>query len=200
MRGSGQPDVAMPPPDAGDDALGIQFGVSVPLWFDKNVSRTRQALADAEKARAFRVERVNQSRTQISTLFFRLRNAERLMTLYGKEMIPQAMASMETAETWFREGQGSFSDFVEIQSTAYNFQLSPGACPGGLRQGSGRTRAPRGVGLDRAGDGHGKGGETMKTIMGTRLFSAAAPRGWRLRQQLSWDDVRTGCLPAAALF
>jgi cobalt-zinc-cadmium efflux system outer membrane protein len=122
--GIGQPDVANPPPDAGDDAVGIQFGVSVPLWFGKNASRTRQARADAEKARAVRVERVNQSRTQIRTLFFKLRNAQRLMTLYGGEMIPQALASMETAETWFREGQGSFSDFVEIQATAYNFQLS----------------------------------------------------------------------------
>jgi outer membrane protein TolC len=122
--GIGQPDVANPPPDAGDDAVGIQFGVSVPLWFGKNASRTRQARADAEKARAVRVDRVNQSRTQIRTLFFKLRNAQRLMTLYGGEMIPQALASMETAETWFREGQGSFSDFVEIQATAYNFQLS----------------------------------------------------------------------------
>ena len=122
--GIGQPDVAMPPPDAGDDAVGIQFGVSVPLWFGKNAGRKRQAIAEAESARAMRVERVNQSRTQIRTLFFKLRNAERLMTLYGKEMIPQALASMETAETWFREGQGSFSDFVEIQATAYNFQLS----------------------------------------------------------------------------
>ena len=122
--GIGQPDVAMPPTDAGDDAVGIQFGVSVPLWFGKNAGRNRQAIADAEKASAMRVERINQSRTQIRTLFFKLRNAERLMALYGKEMIPQALASMETAETWFREGQGSFSDFVEIQATAYNFQLS----------------------------------------------------------------------------
>jgi cobalt-zinc-cadmium efflux system outer membrane protein len=28
------------------------------------------------------------------------------------------------AETWFREKQGSFSDFVETQSIYYNFQLS----------------------------------------------------------------------------
>lgn len=122
--GIGQPDVAVPPPDSGDDAVGIQFGVSIPLWFGKNTSRTRQATADSQKARAMKAERINQSRTQIRALYFRLRNAERLMTLYGKEMIPQALASMETAETWFREGQGSFSDFVEIQATVYNFQLS----------------------------------------------------------------------------
>lgn len=122
--GIGQPDVAAPPPDAGDDAVGIQFGVSIPVWLGKNTSRNRQAAADAQKARAMRVERVNQSRTQIRSLYFKVENARRLMTLYEKEMIPQALTAMETAETWFREGQSSFSDFVEIQAAAYNFQLS----------------------------------------------------------------------------
>lgn len=122
--GIGQPNVAMPPSGAGDDAVGIQVGVNIPLWFGKNASRVLQARAEAGRARSLRLDRVNQSRTQIRTLFFRLRNAERLLTLYGDEMIPQALASMETAETWFRAGQGSFSDFVEIQATAYNFQLS----------------------------------------------------------------------------
>ena len=39
-------------------------------------------------------------------------------------MIPQSLKSVQTAETWYREGEGSFSDFLELQATAYNFQLS----------------------------------------------------------------------------
>jgi len=31
---------------------------------------------------------------------------------------------MEIAETWFREKQGSFTDFIETQSVFYNFQLA----------------------------------------------------------------------------
>ena len=31
---------------------------------------------------------------------------------------------MEIAETWYREGQASFSDFVETQAVYYNFQLA----------------------------------------------------------------------------
>jgi len=31
---------------------------------------------------------------------------------------------MEIAETWYREGESSFSDFVETQAVYYNFQLS----------------------------------------------------------------------------
>ena len=31
---------------------------------------------------------------------------------------------MALAGTWFREGKATFADFVEIQSSVYNFQLS----------------------------------------------------------------------------
>jgi outer membrane protein TolC len=31
---------------------------------------------------------------------------------------------MEIAETWFRQGESSFSDFIETQAVWYNFQLA----------------------------------------------------------------------------
>jgi outer membrane protein TolC len=46
------------------------------------------------------------------------------MVLYRDELLPQASQSMEIAETWFRERQGSFSDFLETEATYYNFQLA----------------------------------------------------------------------------
>jgi outer membrane protein TolC len=120
----GDPDVPSPPADAGDDAVGIQFGMSIPLWAGKNSGRVARARAMENKARAVRSARVNSVRTRISNLWFKLKNAERLITLYRDDLIPQAMGSLTTAETWFREGEGSFSDFVETQNTLYNFQLS----------------------------------------------------------------------------
>lgn len=122
--GIGDPDVASPPPDAGDDAIGIQFGMTLPLWSGKNRGRMARARAVEEKAKGLRQEKINSVRTQISTLWFKLRNAERLVTLYRDELLPQAIGSLSTAETWFREGEGSFSDFVEAQNTVYNFRLS----------------------------------------------------------------------------
>ena len=47
-----------------------------------------------------------------------------LVTLYRDDLLPQAMNAMEIAETWYREGQASFSDFVETQAVYYNFQLA----------------------------------------------------------------------------
>lgn len=122
--GIGQPDVASPPKDAGDDALGVQFGLSIPLWFGKNKSRTAKALAAKEKAKAAKTVVTNKTNAVISRLWFKLENSRRLITLYQEELLPQAIASVHTAEAWFREGQGSFADFLEVQATAYNFQLS----------------------------------------------------------------------------
>ncbi len=122
--GIGSPDVPREPDDAGRDAVGIQVGVTIPLWLGKNRGRTAGAVAELEAARAMRVARVNDTRARIRTLYFRLRNAGRLITLYRDELLPQAARSLEVAETWFREGQGSFSDFVETESVYYNFQLA----------------------------------------------------------------------------
>ena len=120
----GDPDVPQAPPDAGDDALGVQFGVTLPLWIGKNRGRLNQAKAERARAEAMRQSRINESRTQIHAAYFRLRNALRLIELYQKELLPQAARSLELAETWFRAGQSSFSDFVEAQSVWYNFQLT----------------------------------------------------------------------------
>jgi len=120
----GEPDVPNPPPDAGDDAVGIQFGLSLPLWFGKNKSRTSKAMAGKQKARAQKMTITNKTNAQISRLWFKLQNSKRLITLYKDNLIPQSLRSVKTAETWYREGEGSFSDFLEIQATAYNFQLS----------------------------------------------------------------------------
>jgi outer membrane protein TolC len=77
-----------------------------------------------KKSQAAEQARINDTRTNIRNLFFRLENARRLMTLYGEELLPQAARSMEIAETWFREGESTFSDFIETQAVWYNFQLA----------------------------------------------------------------------------
>jgi outer membrane protein TolC len=120
----GEPDIPIPPVEAGRDAFGIQAGMTVPLWFGKNSGRTAMARAERRSAEAAQRARINRTREEIRTLFFRLKNAERLIQLYQKELIPEAAKAMELAEVWFRAGESSFSDFVETQSVWYNFQLS----------------------------------------------------------------------------
>jgi outer membrane protein, heavy metal efflux system len=122
--GIGEPDVAMPPKDAGRDAIGLQAGFSIPLWFGRNNSRVDKAMAEKSMARAEKVVRVNAVRTKIRTLFFKARNAQRIVSLYETDLVPQAAHAMEIAEVWYREGESSFTDFIETQSVWYNFQLA----------------------------------------------------------------------------
>ncbi len=120
----GDTDTSNPPSNEGRDAFGVQFGLTVPLWFGKNKGRVGSALAEKEQAKAIKTLRINETQTRIRELFFRLENARRIMELYGKELLPQAAKSMEIAETWFRQGESSFSDFIETQAVWYNFQLA----------------------------------------------------------------------------
>lgn len=120
----GDPDVATPPKDAGDDAIGVQLGLSLPIWFGKNKSQISKALASQKKVKADKDVITNKTKERISRLWFKLQNSKRLITLYENNLVPQSMRSVQTAETWYREGEGSFSDFLEVQATAYNFQLS----------------------------------------------------------------------------
>jgi outer membrane protein TolC len=122
--GIGKPDVPQEPRDAGDNAFGVQFGISVPIWFGKNNSRVSQALAEKTRAVAAKRTQINDTHSNIHSVYFRLQNALRLITLYQDSLLPQAASSMEMAETLFREKQTGFSDFIEAQSTWYNFNLA----------------------------------------------------------------------------
>jgi cobalt-zinc-cadmium efflux system outer membrane protein len=104
--------------------VGVQFGLSIPLWFDKNAGRLQEAQAEEQKALSMKTAQINQTNAMIRNLYFRLKNSERLIILYRDQLLPQAARAMEVAETWFREKQGAFSDFVETEAVYYNFQLS----------------------------------------------------------------------------
>ena len=57
-------------------------------------------------------------------MYFRLNNSERIIKLYQENLIPQALGAIELSETFYKEGESSFSDFIETQSVWYNFQLT----------------------------------------------------------------------------
>lgn len=122
--GIGSPDVAQAPKNAGDDAFGVQFGLSIPIWIGKNNSKVNQARAEKARAVAAKKSQVNDTNSNIHSIYFRLQNALRLITLYNDNLLPQAANSMSMAETLFREKQTGFSDFIEAQSTWYNFNLA----------------------------------------------------------------------------
>jgi outer membrane protein, heavy metal efflux system len=112
------------PNASANNMYGIQFGMTLPVWWNKNAGRREAARAGKEKASAQVNAQINAAHALIRETFFRLNNAERLTVLYRDQLLPQAVKAMETAEIWNREGQGSFADFVETEAVWYNFQLA----------------------------------------------------------------------------
>lgn len=112
------------PSNSRENMTGVQFGMTLPLWWDKNTGRRDASLAALEKAKAMAEVQTNETRAAVRETWFRLQNAKRLVVLYRDQLIPQALKAMKTAETWFRQGEGSFSDTIETESVWYNFQLA----------------------------------------------------------------------------
>ena len=107
-----------------DERYGVQFGMSLPIRLEKNSGRTGAAKARVEKAKALAANTVNETRSLVRENYFRLQNAERLVSLYRDKLVPEAAKSVETANVWNRQGQGSITDYLETQSVWYNFQLA----------------------------------------------------------------------------
>jgi hypothetical protein len=67
---------------------------------------------------------------------------------------------MEIAETWFREKQGAFSDFLETEAVYYNFQLSLARAKADYGKYLAQVERLCGLSLIRKmGEGGGKGPE-----------------------------------------
>lgn len=112
------------PDKSRENMTGIQFGMTIPLWWEKNTGRMEASRAALEKAKSLTVVQTNETLAAVRETWFRLQTAERLIILYRDQLIPQALKAVKTAETWFREGEGSFSDAAETESVWYNFQLA----------------------------------------------------------------------------
>ena len=113
-----------PTPDDGKDPLVIGVGVNVPIWGAKNRARVAEARYAREAASMGVRDLENRTQAQVKTLYFKLENSRRLVELYRDQLIPQAKKSMELSETLYRDGKGSFTDFLETQSVWLNFNLA----------------------------------------------------------------------------
>jgi outer membrane protein, heavy metal efflux system len=67
---------------------------------------------------------MNDTRSAVRDIAFRLKNAERLATLYRDDLIPQAERAVETAQTNLAQGLGGLGEAAEAQSAWYTFRLA----------------------------------------------------------------------------
>ncbi len=133
------------------DTTSVMAGVTLPLWLGKNASRTAAAEAGAEQARALAAGRGNATRAEAAERLFRARSAERLARLYREALLPQAERALATAQSWYRDGRGALTDFVEAAGAWSSYRLAEARARADQGQALARLEATLGVELIPAG-------------------------------------------------
>ncbi|MHC4599661.1 MAG: TolC family protein [Planctomycetota bacterium] len=108
----------------GTDSWGVFLGMNLPLWFNRNAARIREAERRLDAAFHGKRETIQSVLLRVKTAYFRLNATERLVLLYSGTLLPQAEDAMAKAETWFRSEAKNFSKFLEAQAVLVNFQLA----------------------------------------------------------------------------
>ncbi len=107
-----------------DQGLGVFVGINVPIWFDKNRARVSEAENNLQALKYEKKDLENRAFADINRIYFKIQNSSRLVRLYKESLIPQALQSLEIAETWYKQNKGSFTGLLEARSTWLNFQLA----------------------------------------------------------------------------
>ncbi len=108
----------------GDDGLTVSIGFNIPLNNRKNKAIKQQA--DIERRQQIENKKtvLNELNNKIKAVYFKINNAQRQVTLYHDNLIPQAQRAKKIAELQYRENKGSITQYLETQSTWLNFQLA----------------------------------------------------------------------------
>ena len=120
----GKPDTATHPRDAGTDALGIQLGISMPLWSGKQKSRKSRFLQKKIQAQREGRDLENRIKTRITRLWFDLNQSRRNFNLQKDKILPQSRRALETAHILFRQGKGGLSDLLDLQTAVHDDLLA----------------------------------------------------------------------------
>ena len=107
-----------------DQGIGVFVGINVPIWFDKNRARVSEAESNLKALEYEKKDLENRAFADINRIYFKIQNSSRLIRLYKESLIPQALQSLDIAETWYKQNKGSFAGLLEARSTWLNFQLA----------------------------------------------------------------------------
>jgi len=108
----------------GDDAWGIMFGINIPIWGGKNNARVEQAASQLDSAEANYQNMSNMAVADVEKLYWKLQNQGRLVELYRKTLLPDAVQAADLAQRWYEGGQISFTGVIESRMVVQNFQLA----------------------------------------------------------------------------
>ena len=96
----------------------------MPIWFEKNRSRVSEARNNLHALEFEKKDLENKAFAMINKIYFKIQNSSRTVRLYKETLIPQALKSLDVAETWYKQKKGSFAGLLEARSVWLNFNLA----------------------------------------------------------------------------
>jgi len=107
----------------GDDALRLNVGLSLPVWWGAYGAGVREAEARLRAADLERRDLANDLEARLSRVLFAYRDAARKLRFYRDSLVPKAQQSLEVAATAFESGDGDFLDVLDAERALLELEL-----------------------------------------------------------------------------
>ncbi|RKX30512.1 MAG: hypothetical protein DRP46_05280 [Candidatus Zixiibacteriota bacterium] len=109
--------------DSGKNPWVINFGISLPIWFGKNKSRTNEARARLIEAEHLGSSMSLQLEAIIEQKMYELRDAERRVELYQGGLIAKSEQSLNSTLKAYQTGDLDFLNVIDAQRQLLDFHL-----------------------------------------------------------------------------
>ena len=117
-------ELRMDPRGNGEDPLVLQFGMTLPIWVQKDAATIRRARQWERAAALDRADAIQRTRDTVARAWFQVGNAQRLSQLYVEVLVPRAATAARTAEDLLAAGKGNLGGVLETIAVHHNFRLA----------------------------------------------------------------------------
>ena len=117
-------ETAIPVSDNGKDPVIGTVGITLPIWPAKNRARIESAAYQQTAARLMLQDRTQTLEADIRQTLFKLRDAERKISLYRDSLAPKARQSLEVNRQGYEAGQMEFINLIDAERMLLEFELA----------------------------------------------------------------------------
>lgn len=99
-------------------------GMSFPLFFGAQASRTKQAHIDAMIANTEAEDNIRMLNNKVAELNSKLKQEQENINYYQKAALPEAESLLKNAQVQFKESETDIVEFVQSINSAYEIRSS----------------------------------------------------------------------------
>ncbi len=107
----------------GKDAIGVKFGLNLPVWFKRNKARVEAAKKSEQSAAVHYQDTQNRVDESIRSIVADLRETRETVALYENRLIPEAEQMQASAFAGYKTGKISFLDLLDSERMVVTLRL-----------------------------------------------------------------------------